>query len=153
MLCSFLQPFGCLNITPCLPLVFLLQANELQISLAIWCLRLNLGLLIGQSGKRIISGLFQVTTCTYCAQNSIPSDRNPEVNMKHSPCPAVWGLGMTWVQDARHPAQVGQSVGRELEGLGEAAQMAWGLASPSGCLSEIPREENEEFLGAEPSRQ
>lgn len=44
MLWSFLQPFGCLNITPSFPLVFLLQANELQISLAIWCLRLNLGI-------------------------------------------------------------------------------------------------------------
>ena len=31
--------------------------------------------------------------------------------------------------------------------------MAWGLASPNGCLSEIPREDNEEFMGAEPSRQ
>lgn len=57
------------------------------------------------------------------------------------------------------PVQVGQSVDRELVRGGGAgrvgceAQGAGGLAPSSECLSEIPREEEEGFMGAEPSRQ
>lgn len=37
--------------------------------------------------------------------------------------------------------------------VGCEAQGAGGLAPSSECLSEIPREEEEGFMGAEPSRQ
>ena len=119
MLLSFLQPLGYLNVTPCLPLVFLLQANELQISLAIWCLRLNLGLSMWSEWKENYFRTLSSNNLHLLCSESIPSDRNTEVNTKHNSCPEVWGLGETWIRDACYPVQVGQNVGRELEGLGE----------------------------------